>query len=190
MKREQGRGLLVLLLAAGLILGSGILVYCVWRDPNVAVAIGMLWTVGAVTFWVSDAFVLRFAPGRIVQRRIDRAIQGKWSSCLSPYNGSGQLLEEYQNEPEEAEENDFDPCLVTLTGRETLHRLTLLIRAADVQRLELREGDRVLLILSGLTKGVFLLGTLNHIEEAGEKCKASVTLWKGLICDREREVFL
>ena len=48
MKREQGRGLLVLLLAAGLILGSGILVYCVWRDPNVAVAIGMLWTVGAV----------------------------------------------------------------------------------------------------------------------------------------------
>ena len=31
MKREQGRGLLVLLLAAGLILGSGILVYCVWH---------------------------------------------------------------------------------------------------------------------------------------------------------------
>lgn len=193
MKREKRQGLFVLLFALGLIFVSVILLYCAWRDPNVAVAIGMLWAAGAAAFWIYDALMLRFAPGRVVQRRIDKAIQGKWNSYLCPYDGSGQLLEEYRREQQDQEEEEGDgifPCLVILTGREKRQRLTLSVKEKDVQQLELKEGDRVLLILSGLIQGVFLLGTLDRITEDGKNYKAGVTLWKGLICDREREVFL
>ena len=189
MKREKRQGLVLLLFALGLIFGSVIILYCVWRNPNIAVAIGMLLVVGAVAFWMSDALLFRFAPGRIIRRRIDKAIQGKWSSYLSPYDGSGQLLEEYRKEQEEEGDGIF-PCLVILTGREKCQRLTLSIKKLDVQQLELKEGRQVLLILSGLTKSISLLGMLDCITEDGENYRASVTLWKGLICDREREVFL
>lgn len=190
MKREKRQGSFLLLFALGLIFGSAVLLYCVWRDPNIAVAIGALCVVGAVAFWASDAFMLRFAPERIVQKRIDKAIQGKWNSYLCPYDGSGQLLEKYRKEQEEEEGDGIFPCQVILTGREKCQRLTLSIKEKDVQQMELKEEDKVLLILSGLTKGVSLIGTLDHITENGEDHKAGITLWKGLIWDREREVVL
>ena len=192
MRREKWQGFFVLLLALGMIGGGAALVYCVWRNPNLASALGMLCAVGGTAFWASDALTLRFAPGRIVARRIDKAIQGKWNACLSRYGGSGQLLEEYRKkQQEDGEEGDGTfPCTVCVRAREGRRAVRLSGKGPALRELELREGDQVLLILTGLMQGVFLLGTLERLETGQEDCEIAVVLQKGLICDREQEVSL
>ncbi|MCI8422451.1 MAG: hypothetical protein HFF50_02800 [Lawsonibacter sp.] len=184
--KAQRQGFVLLLLALGLIVGSFVALRCILHSPGIAVMVGMVGTVCALCIWAVYVLIWLLAPERIAWKRLRRGML-----YLSPYRGSGRLLEEYQAIPEDAGE-DAELCQAALAKQEGGRDLILAAPSEKIQRTGLTVGDQVLLVASGLFKQVWLVGTLEQIQGPlkEELCTLRVRLSQGLLPDKRREFLL
>ena len=186
--REWKQGGIVFLLALGMVLSSGVLLYWIWREPNIAAVIGAAVLCAGLLCWAGLRLTLRFAPDYTLRRRLNRLCGRENTFILSQYTGSGSLLEDWDWASEADPETLADVSYLSVRLEEqTGPALHFSGRWTYARNLNLEEGSSVLLILSGWSHPTHLMGKITALRHSEDRCELEITLTKALFADRRRE---
>lgn len=182
------QGLCVFLLALGMVLGSGVLLYQIWRKPEIAVVIGAAVLGAGLSCWAGSRLMLRLAPGYILRKRLLKVCGRDGALILSRYSGSGSLLEDWDRASEADAETLADvsymPVRLERCGPGALECSG---QWAHARGLELKADACVLLIVSDWFHPIHLMGKITALRHTEDRCELEITPLRALFAERRRE---